>query len=160
MPAPAVPSARDLWVTGQPRYTEASKRLQASRFAPEIDPGLTAVQHRMQTEDRARERLEAEANLERVKRELEAEYDGVGAMKGPADFERVTGAELEQFVAALKQRVERWFADEHHSLRINIVASESDRKIPLTAWKELVRQANAAGWDASFQGSIVEVKRP
>lgn len=80
-------------------------------------------------------------------------------VRGPQDFEKLTKEDLEQ-VKDLLTQMEQWFEQGHEAYRWNTVADNNSRKIPRKVLKEFVRRADEAGWDATFSGAIVEIRRP
>lgn len=77
-------------------------------------------------------------------------------MKGPGDFDKLSDEDLTK-VEEIVADVEKWFEEGRETYHINWFL---DKSAPERVWKEVVKRADAAGWDASMSGAIVEIRKP
>lgn len=77
-------------------------------------------------------------------------------MKGPSDFEDTLTPDDEVLLEDLEKDLEEWFTAKHEEYHVNTNCDERPERV----WREFVKRASKAGWDASMRGAKVEIKKP
>jgi wobble nucleotide-excising tRNase len=78
-------------------------------------------------------------------------------MKSPKDVVGSLNADQRVQVRDLVKQAEDWLA-EHDEFTVNV--NETRATIAEVVWEHVVREAAEAGWDATFTGATVSIKRP
>lgn len=76
-------------------------------------------------------------------------------MKRPDEIDVLSAADLDQ-VQEIVDGIETWFAEGHDTYYVNWFL---DRSAPERVWREVVKRASEAEWDATLRGAIVEIRK-
>jgi hypothetical protein len=77
-------------------------------------------------------------------------------LRPPADFDKLTPEDI-ALVQEILKGIDDWFDAGHNRYHVN---TNEDRTTPRKVWKEVVKVAGQAGWDAGLRGAIVTIKKP